>query len=95
MTQRPRKLGKAIGIVAAAEVVEQCMHEDLSAFYAPSECHRDVRKGEVRRQRSAWRHAKSVSGLTRWQFRQAMKRLPRRQFERAVASVYDRMHPWV
>lgn len=90
-----RQLGKAIGIVAMATVREIIMHEDVSAWGAPSECHRDVRRGEVDRERTARRHAKAVSGLTRGQFRRALRAFGARRMERVVGRLNEKHNPFV
>jgi hypothetical protein len=84
--KKMRQLGKAFSIIARARAREEMMHMDVDAFHAPSECHGLVSRGEDRRLRQARRHAKSVSGLNRRQFRQALKKLNQRHFEKLVEA---------
>lgn len=56
-------LGKAISILVSAQMRECEMHEDVDAFHAPGECHRDVARGEGRRLRLARRRALHAAGL--------------------------------
>lgn len=56
-----RNLGKALSVLILAEVNEQSLHADVSAWGAPSECHDDVRRGEARRQREARKHAEAIA----------------------------------
>lgn len=62
MTKPIRNLGRALTILADQEAREHAMHEDVDAFYAPSECHGLVARGEEKRQRQARRHAEAVAG---------------------------------
>jgi hypothetical protein len=57
------QLGKAIGILVAAQMRELEMHEDVVMFHAPSECHALVARGEGKRLRAARRHALHVAGV--------------------------------
>lgn len=57
-----RRLGAALSVVAKAEVSEISMHEDVSAHYAPSECHDDVSRGEERRMEEATAKAEQIAG---------------------------------
>ena len=88
------QLGKAFTIIARQQVLESILHADVDAFGAPSECHGLVRKGELRREREAWRHAKAVSGLNRRNFRKAMKSLDRRTFERLFDVLNCKLNPY-
>lgn len=54
-------LGKAITILAKAEALELDMHADVEAFYAPSECHDLVARGEIQRARLARKHAEAIA----------------------------------
>lgn len=56
-------LGKAIGILIRAEMREIEMHEDVDAWHAPGECHRDVSRGAGKRLREARRHALHAGGF--------------------------------
>jgi hypothetical protein len=56
-----RNLGKALGIMALQDVREDIMHDDISAWGAPSECHELVASGEDDRRRRARRHAEAVA----------------------------------
>lgn len=89
-----RQLGRAFSIIAEQIAKEHVMHEDVSAFGAPSECHRLVARGEDRRAREARRHAKAVSGLSRGAFRHELRRLPRRSLERAIEVHLNHLMPW-
>ncbi len=90
-----RQLGKAIGIIARACANESIMHEDISAWGAPSECHADVEKGEAIRLRHAHRLAKSVSGLSRRAFNKELTKVPSRVFENAAHRIYLRDNPFI
>ena len=83
-----RRLGKALGIIARREANEIIMHEDVDAWYAPSECHQLVGRGENQRRRQARRHAKAESGLSRCAFNRTLRRLPARILETAIARIY-------
>lgn len=63
MTRKPQNLGRAISIIAAFEREADALFEDLAAFHAPSECYRDVARGEGRRFRQVRRHACHVAGV--------------------------------
>ena len=66
-----QQLGKAMGILVRQHLNECEMHEDVSAFHAPGECHALGSRGEEQRNRAARRHAcavarvKSMRGLRR------------------------------
>jgi hypothetical protein len=55
-------LGKALSIIAKAQVLEAIMHEDVDAFGAPSECHGLVDHGCAKRFRLARRRAEALAG---------------------------------
>lgn len=54
-------LGKVITILAMHDVHEISIHEDVDAWHAPSECHRDVSRGEADRWRAIRKHAEAVA----------------------------------
>lgn len=54
-------LGRALTVLAKAEAAELNAHADVDAFWAPSEIHALVSRGEARRQRIARRHAESIA----------------------------------
>lgn len=56
-----RNLGRVLSVLATAEASEIAMHADVSAWGAPSECHRDVSRGEEQRFREARRHAEALA----------------------------------
>ena len=73
MTQH---LGKAISILMKYEQEYGELIDDLQAFYAPSECYRDVSRGQARRFRQARRHACHVAGVKNLsQLRKAIKKV--------------------
>jgi len=82
-----RNMGKAIGIIVAAQVREDLLHDDVNMMGAPSECHDVVTKGEDQRARRAHRHAKSVSGLSRAAFRKELSKVPLPVFDRAARRI--------
>lgn len=53
-------LGAVIMVLARAEYAEYALHEDVDAYYEPSECHDLVSRGEAKRQRLARRIAESM-----------------------------------
>ena len=87
-----RQIGKAFGIIARAEAREIMMHQDVSAFYAPSECHALVSRGEERRKREARRHAKSISGLSRRAFNRELKAFRGRVLENVINRILWRAY---
>lgn len=95
LSRRPRQLGKALSILAAADRAEAELHADVDAFGAPGECHALVARGEARRRRQARRHAEAVAGLP---LRALMAEARRRTSSKAVESALDRAsaprHPW-
>jgi hypothetical protein len=89
-----RNLGKVLTILARQECDENFAHADLAAFGAPSECHRDVKRGETYRFRHARRYAEAVA---RRPYRVIVREARRRgcplggpQWDRAVGRVYER-----
>lgn len=58
-----RSIGRAVGILVQAQMREIAMHEDVDAWGAPGECHRDVARGEGGRLRLARRRALHAAGL--------------------------------
>lgn len=87
-----RQLGKALSIIAMHRAKQEIIAADLAAFYAPGECGRLVFRNRDREERQARRHAKSVSGLNRRQFRLAEKQ-NWRWISRAVTEIFNRMTP--
>lgn len=81
-------MGHAVSIIARQFVLEQIMHIDVNAFGAPSECHGLVSRGESRRARLARRHAKSVSGLSRYHFNLQMRRVTTRAFDECCSRLF-------
>ena len=57
------QLGKAIGILINQQRHECALHADVDAWYAPSECHASVARGEESRARLARRHACHVANV--------------------------------
>lgn len=88
------QFGKAVTIIATAAARELCFHDDIAAFGAPAECHRDVERGEARRMRQAYRHARSVSGFTRSKFNRKMREVHPRHPDRAIGIIAHKMQPW-
>lgn len=69
-----KNLSAALSVVARAQAWEYIGHADISAWGAPSECHRDFERGEERR----WRLArKKVHGLTQLSWQAFTRRLRR------------------
>lgn len=91
---RNRRLGAAIGIIAAQAAAEDFGHADLAAFNAPGECHDDMQRGEAARMRQARRRAKSVSGLSRSAFNRELQQLHPRIMVRAVDRIYCKHYPF-
>ena len=85
-----RQLGRAFSVLAQQEAQEQLDHLDVEIFGAPSECHALVDKGKHLRRRRARRVAHSVSSLTNYQFRKALRQLRNRDFDRAVTTILMR-----
>lgn len=83
-----RQLGKALGIIAMHGVREEIMHADVDAFYAPSECHALIARGEEKRLREAKRHARAVSGLSRSAFNRELRK---KSTQRALAICFGRI----
>ena len=54
-------LGEVLMVLAKAEYTEYALHEEVSAYYAPSECHGLVSRGEVGRTRMARKLAESMA----------------------------------
>ena len=54
-------LGRVLTVLAKAEAQEILLHDSVTAWGAPSECHGLVRKGEARRRRTARRHAEALA----------------------------------
>jgi hypothetical protein len=90
-----RNLGRALSVIARQQVGEIIMHEDVRAWGAPSECHRDVERGEISRARQARRLAKSVSGMSRASFNRELRSIPARALTECVSRLYERMSPFV
>ena len=88
------QMGKAISIIAKARAAEYIMHADVDAYYAPSECHELVSRGEERRERQARRHAKSISGLSRRGFNRRFKMVSDRTMCIVVDRIIDRVFPF-
>lgn len=92
-----KSMGRALTIMARQDVREIVMHEDVSAWGAPSECHQSVSRGEFLRRREARRLAKSVSGLSRAAFNRELARgggLGGRVWSSLVSRLYERMSPF-
>lgn len=93
-------LGRALSVIARHEACEAVMHEDVSAFGAPGECHALVSRGEDRRLRQARKVAAGIAGV-RFALieREAVRRLGpagyRRALERATAIAYARFCPYL
>lgn len=87
-----RQLGKALSIVATQRAELEMMFMDLHAFHAPSECGALILRGEDRRKREAMRHARSVSGLSRRQFRLEVGK-NHRHIERVMCDIINRKMP--
>lgn len=85
-----KQVGRAISILADFDAGETLAHLDVDLYNAPSECHGLVSRGELTRRRRAYRHAKSVSGLTSRQFRKVLKNLSCRHYRRAVETILMR-----
>lgn len=66
-------LGKALTILAGQLVDEEIMHADVDAWGAPSECHRDVSRGERRRHRAAIWKARGASRMSKRNFNRAIR----------------------
>lgn len=64
MRQQPTisNLGAVLSVLAMAEVNEEIMHADVSAWGAPSECHADVSRGEDVRMAEAVAQAEAMAG---------------------------------
>lgn len=58
-------IGKGLSLWIRFHREEEEAHADVDAFFAPSECHALVSKGEHKRERRVRRHIKAVTGL-RW-----------------------------
>lgn len=92
-----KSMGRALSVMARQEVREIIMHEDVSAWGAPSECHSSVSRGEEIRRRQARRLAKSISGLSRAAFNRELCRsggYGGRAWARVVSSLYSTMSPF-
>lgn len=92
-----RNLGKALSIVAKAEVDEMIMHADVDAWYAPSECHGLVSKGEAKRMRRARKHAEAVAKAPyRVILAEAKKRVPKwgRYYDECIGRINARDNPF-
>lgn len=87
-----RQVGKALSILAMHHARQEMIGIDLHAFGAPGECYPLAFKNSHREERQARRHAKSVSGLNRRQFRLVEKR-SWRWIERAMCQIVNRWHP--
>jgi hypothetical protein len=90
------QLGKAFGLILLAEAKEAFMHQDVSLWGAPSECHDLVSKGEFKRLRQARRNAKAVSGLSRAAFNKLAKGVTadNPQWSRAYSRIYNAHYPF-
>jgi hypothetical protein len=92
-------IGQALSVMWAAEAREIAMHMDVDAMHAPSECHRDVKRGEKKRLRLARKHAEAVAQMP-WRVikRRAMRQIGPKQLhraeERAVGQMVGRYAPW-
>lgn len=99
---RIQQLGKALSILAQHEVDELIQHDDVDAWGAPSECHRDVSRGEGRRWRRARKHAEAVA---RAPLRVIEKQAKRRggfnpsiadpRWQRIVSRLYVEQSPFI
>jgi len=70
------QLGKAVSIIMAHEQRGHFAHRDIAAFGAPSECHRDVTRGQRKRFRLVRKHACRVAGVKNLKpLRKAIKRV--------------------
>ena len=87
---RKRQVGRALTILAQAEANEHIYHADVAAFYAPSECHTLVRKGEEARFNKAWTRAYRVAGVSRKELRAAYRALGGQRWDRLVEACLDR-----
>lgn len=66
-------LGKGLAILAHFYLCEAHYHADVDAWHAPSECHEDVSRHEVRRLRKVWRRIKGVTGLKKNAFMRELR----------------------
>ena len=85
-----QQLGRAFSVLARHEADEQLAHVNIDLFGAPSEIHVLYIKSLHKRARRARRVAHSVSGLTNYQFRKALRQLRHRDFNRAVTAILMR-----
>ena len=87
-----RELGMLIGFFAKSEADQIIMHDDVSAWHAPSECHDDVSKGHE----IEWKGMEDTFGT----FESLMKRIDdlgmnsKRIYENAVGRIYKRDCPF-
>jgi hypothetical protein len=88
------QLGKAFSVLVVHHAAEAMIYADLHAYSAPSECYKDVEKGEIERYRLARRKAKATSGLNRRMFNLAVKALPTRAWDRALNERLARISPF-
>lgn len=89
---KKQQLGRAFSILAQHEVKEYLMHEDIEMFHAPSECHQLVAQGVEKRYHEAYRHARAVSGLSRWKFKKVVNSGNKHcsWVDVAAGSIYER-----
>lgn len=86
-----QQLGKAFSVIARQLASEEMAHDEVDAYYAPSECHGLVKKHMVKKHRLARRYARSISGLNRCQFRIALER-NERAIDRARQVIVERWY---
>lgn len=95
LSRRPRQLGKALSILAAAERAEAELHADVDAWGAPGECHKLVARGAARRRRLARRQAEAVAGMPlRALLAEARRRTSPAAVDRAMVRASASRHPW-
>lgn len=69
---RISNLGRVLTILARQEAEEAFRHADVDIWYAPSECHALVARGEKDRKRQAFRHARAEARLSRKALRRVL-----------------------
>lgn len=90
-----RNLGRALTILVQQEVAEIELHDDVDAWHAPSECHRDVARYEAQRAREARKHAEAVARRPlRTILREAKARagFVMKSNERSYARLFERLY---
>jgi hypothetical protein len=69
-----RNIGRGVSIWINHIRGEQSLHDEVDAYFAPSECHALVARGETYRNRIVRRHIKSVTGLSFRAFKREVRR---------------------